>query len=155
MDLFKQLISDTDREHALTVFQNVGRNLESMLSDEPQSDFWKDHIQSCKLGGNISKEKNNNPGKTKPPIISDYQPGRSTDYECNGNMSDDESDPHQVADESESLIEDKGIVKSEITDQRKEMLQPQKKTVGSEKENVKILQVKLRVMQPIFADSIF
>ena len=70
-------------------------------------------------------------------------------------MSDGESDSNQIADESESLIEDKGIVKSEITDQRKDLLQPQKKTVGSEKENVKILQVKLRVMQPIFSDSIF
>ena len=150
VDLFKQLISDTDREHAFTVFQNVGRNLESMLSAEPQSDFWKDHIRSCKPGGSTNKEKNNNPRKIKSPILSDYQPGRSTDDECNDNMSDGESDSNQVADESESLIEDRGMVKYEITDQQNEMLQPERKTVDSEKENGQILEVK-----PIFADSIF
>ena len=124
-----------------------------MLSAEPQSDFWKDHIHSCKPGGSISKEKNNNPGKTKWPIISDYQAGRSTDDECNDNMSDGESDSYQVADGSESLIE--GIVKFEITDQRNKVLQPQKKTIGSKKENVQILKVKLASCHAIFADSIF
>ena len=142
VDLFKQLISDTDKEHAFTVFQNVGRNLESMLSTKPQSYLWKDHIHSCQPEGSRSKEKNGNSGKSKSYITSDDQPGRSTDDEYNDNISDGENDSNQGADESGSLTQDKGSIKSEITDKRNEVLETQKETVGLEKENIQIFKVK-------------
>ena len=149
MDLFKQLISDTDKQHAFTVFQNVGRNLESMLSTTPQSDFWKDDMQSCKPGGSFSKEKNGNSGKSKSHITSDYQPRRSDD-ECNDDISDCESDSNQGADESRSEAQDKGSINSEITDKRNDILLTQKESVGPGKENIQIFKVNFfRMVHPI------